>query len=77
MAAGDVHTTFDPSAGSWRNKREGNQRASGTYDTKAEASSEGQRLARDTKSEWLGHRKDNGQINERNTYGKDPFPPKG
>lgn len=77
MARGDVHTTWDSDSGRWRNKREGNERASGTYDTKAEASAEGQRLARSTGSEWFGHRKDNNQIHARNTYGRDPYPPKG
>lgn len=77
MATGDVHTTWNADSGKWVNRREGNERASSTHDTKAEASARGQDLARNTGSEWLGHRKDNGQINERNTYGKDPYPPHG
>lgn len=77
MATGDVHTTWDAGSEKWVNRREGNQRASSTHDTKADASARGQDLARSTGSEWLGHRKDNGQINERNTYGDDPHPPRG
>ena len=77
MAKGDVHTSFDDESKKWVNRREGNDRASSVHSTAAEASARGQELARNTDSEWLKHRKDNGQIHERNTYGKDPNPPRG
>lgn len=77
MATGNVHTTYDRERGRWKNKREGAQRASGYYDTAAAASVAGQGLARSTGDEWLKHRKDNARIHERNTYGDDPFPPRG
>lgn len=76
MGAGDVHTTYDSEHGDWVNRREGNDRASSRHDTKAEATDRGQGLARNTGSEWFGHRRD-GVITERNTYGHDPYPPKG
>lgn len=77
MANGDVHTMYDPSNRDWYNKREGASRASSRHPTKAEATPRGQSFARNTGNEWLGHKKSNNAINERNTYGKDPFPPKG
>ncbi|WP_307844423.1 DUF2188 domain-containing protein [Actinotalea solisilvae] len=77
MAKGDVHTTWDSDNERWANRREGNTRASSTHNGKADASERGQQLARNTGSEWLGHRKADGQINERNTYGTDPHPPRG
>ena len=67
---------WDDEKGDWYNKREGNSNASSRHETKAEASARGQDLARNTGSEWLGHRKDDNTINERNTYGDDPYPPK-
>ena len=77
MSTGDVHTTYSSETGDWGSKREGNQRASSRHATKAEESAAGQALARSTGSEWFGHTKDGARINERNTYGKDPHPPKG
>ncbi len=77
MANGDVHTMYDPSSDDWYNKRVGASRASSRHETKAEASARGQDLARSTNSEWLGHKKENNAINERNTYGNDPRRSKG
>jgi len=76
MAKGDMHTTWDDHRGQWKNEREGAARASGYYDRKTDATDAGQATMRREGGEWLGHRKD-GQINERNTYGHDPHPPKG
>jgi len=77
MAKGDVHTSYDDERGQWINRREGASRISDAHDTAADASSRGQDLARSTGSEWIKHRKDNGQIHDRNSYGDDPFPPPG
>lgn len=77
MAKGDVHTSFDENSGKWVNRREGGSRISSSHDTAAEASTRGQELARNSENEWLKHRKDNGRIHQRNTYGDDPHPPKG
>ncbi|WP_341976842.1 DUF2188 domain-containing protein [Microbacterium sp. LWO13-1.2] len=77
MGNGNVHTSFDDDSQKWVNRREGSQRASSTHDTAAEASERGKDLARNSGSEWLKHRKDNGRIHDRNTYGDDPNPPKG
>ncbi len=77
MGDGDVHTSYDEESGKWVNRREGNGRASSAHDTAAEASERGRDLARKTSSEWLKHRKSDGQIHDRNTYGEDPNPPRG
>jgi len=77
MPNGNVHTMYDSNSADWYNKRDGAFRASTRHETKAEASSRGQELARNTGSEWLGHKKDGNTINDRRTYGEDPFPPRG
>jgi hypothetical protein len=65
MAEGDIHTS--KSGGRWVNKAEGNQRASNSAPTKAEAQAEGRRMAIERGVEHVVH-KENGQIGERNTY---------
>lgn len=68
-----VHQRDD---GTWQTKREGGERASGVHDTQAEAWDQAKELARETGGEaFLTNRE--GKIRERNTYGNDPFPPKG
>jgi hypothetical protein len=60
----------------WGTLREGAGRTSGNYDTQAEAISAGRDMAKQGQGELLIHGRD-GAIRERNTYGHDPFPPKG
>lgn len=62
--------------GGWQNKIEGNKRASNVSPTKAEAQAKGRQMAIARKTE---HKIQNqkGQIGERNSYGHDPFPPRG
>jgi hypothetical protein len=62
--------------GGWQNKVEGNKRASNTAPTKAEAQAKGRKMAMQAHTE---HKIQNqkGQITERNSYGGDPYPPKG
>jgi hypothetical protein len=69
-----VHTV--PHGDGWANRREGATRVSNTAPTKAEAQAKGREMARDAKTEHLIHNK-NGEIGERNSYGSDPYPPKG
>lgn len=62
--------------GNWESKREGAERASKVSDTQAEAWKYSKDHARSEGGEaFLKNRE--GKIRERNTYGKDPFPPKG
>jgi len=62
--------------GKWESKREGADRASKVTDTQGEAWKHSKQRAADTKGEALLKGRD-GKIRERNTYGKDPYPPKG
>jgi len=60
----------------WQIKREGAQRASGTYDTQSAAENAGREIARNNNTEFYLHNKE-GAIRQRDSYGRDPFPPKG
>jgi len=62
--------------GGWQNKVEGNQRASNVSPTKAQAQAKGREMAIERRTE---HKIQNqkGQITERNSYGHDPYPPRG
>jgi hypothetical protein len=74
MAKGDIHTVHRD--GRWFNEVEGGERASNSASTKAEAVATGRQMARDRRVEHLIHNLD-GTIGERNSYGNDPFPPRG
>ncbi len=74
MAGRPVHTV--PHGDGWANRREGSQRVSNTFSTKAEAQAAGRDMARRDGVEHIIHNKD-GTISERNSYGNDPHPPKG
>lgn len=65
-----------PSGGRWSVRRAGASRASGTYETQGEAIEKARTLAKNQGTELYVHGRD-GRIRERNSYGKDPFPPKG
>lgn len=60
----------------WAVKGEGNDRATSVHSTQAEAIDAARSIARNQQSELLIHGRD-GQIRERDSYGNDPFPPKG
>jgi uncharacterized protein DUF2188 len=74
MTKGDVETYYE--GGSWKNRPQGNQRASSTHDTKAEAQAAGRQMAKDRQVEHVIKNKD-GQIGQRNSYGNDPERSKG
>ena len=65
-----------PNGGKWAVRKTGSERASGVYATQKEAIARGTELAKNQGTELYVHGKD-GRIRERNTFGKDPFPPKG
>lgn len=75
MANKPIHTVPNKNGG-WDNKREGGTRASNHADTKAEAVKQGKELAKNSRTEHIIHNKD-GKIGQKNSYGNDPFPPKG
>lgn len=62
--------------GVWKNRVQGNGRASNTHDTKAAAQAKGREMAKDRGTEHVVKKMD-GTIGERNSYGNDPHPPKG
>lgn len=65
-----------PHEDGWAVQGEGNDRASSVHDTQAEAIDRARGIARNQESELLIHGR-NGQIRARDSYGNDPFPPKG
>ncbi|MEV0425145.1 DUF2188 domain-containing protein [Micromonospora sp. NPDC050495] len=76
VAKGDVETYYED--GQWKNRPEGNQRASTTHDTKAEAQTAGRQVAAQRDVEHVIKKKD-GTIGEKNTYprSRDPRETKG
>ncbi|AIF66466.1 DUF2188 domain-containing protein [Terribacillus saccharophilus] len=71
----NYHTTPDGN-GNWQVKKEGAKHTSGNFDTQKEAMDYGKELAKKTKGEHFIHGRD-GRIRERDSYGNDPFPPRG
>ena len=62
--------------GGWQVVGEGNLKATLKTDTQAEAIASAREIARNQKSELVIHRKD-GKSREKDSYGNDPFPPRG
>ena len=69
------HVTPHPDGG-WQVKGSGNSRATVRTNTQTEAIGIARDIAINQQSEVVIHRQ-NGQIREKNSYGNDPFPPKG
>jgi hypothetical protein len=69
------HVTPHPKGG-WQVIGAGNERATVRTSTQAEAIARATDIARNQRSEVVIHRS-NGQIREKNSYGNDPFPPRG
>jgi hypothetical protein len=65
-----------PRKDGWAVKGEGNSRATSVHDTQAKAIEAGRKIARNKKSELLIH-STTGKIRARDSYGNDPYPPKG
>lgn len=64
------------SGNNWAVRREGQAKPVSTHRTQSAASDAGTRVARAERAELMIHRP-NGQIREKNSYGNDPYPPKG
>ena len=60
----------------WATRREGASRVSSTHHTQAEATEAARTTAIREHGEVIIHRPD-GRIRDANSYGNDPFPPKG
>ena len=65
-----------PHKGRWAVRGAGNKQPSSIHDTQSNAIETAREIARNQQSELFIHNR-KGQIRERNTYGNDPFPPKG
>jgi hypothetical protein len=65
-----------PSGDAWNVKKAGAAKASSTHKTQAAAVAAATKIAKNQQSEVYIHGRD-GRIRERNSYGKDPFPPEG
>jgi uncharacterized protein YdaT len=74
MSKTNVHIV--PRDGEWAVVREGAQRDSSHHGTQAEAIEAGRQTAQREHTEILIHGR-NGQIRERDSFGNDPYPPKG
>lgn len=60
----------------WAVRGEGNSRDTSHHDTQAEAQARAREIAQNQHSEVLIHGRD-GKIRDRDSYGNDPYPPKG
>lgn len=74
MAKKPIHTV--PHGSGWANRRQGSDRVSSLHPTQAEAARAGRDMARRDETEHFIHGM-GGRIRERNSYGNDPYPPRG
>jgi len=65
-----------PRGDGWAVQGAGNSRATAIHDTQQQAIDQARNIAQNQGSELLVHGR-NGQIRARDSYGNDPFPPKG
>ena len=65
-----------PHSGQWAVRGAGNSRVTRVCTTQREAQAIARSIARNQRSEVVIHRP-NGQIRDRDSYGNDPYPPKG
>lgn len=65
-----------PHENGWATRREGASRAGSVHDTQAGANEAARNTAIRERGEVIIHRPD-GRIRDANSYGNDPFPPKG
>ncbi len=64
-----------PSSSGWSVRKFGAEKASKTFDTKEKAVAYGRELSKTERTELYIH-KSNGMIENGNSYGNDPYPPK-
>jgi len=65
-----------PRDGQWAVRRTGSDRVTRVYQTQVEAIRAAREIARNQRAELYIHGRD-GLIRERESYGRDPYPPKG
>lgn len=72
----NIHTVYNSETRRWQNKAEGKAEPISQHRTKEIAEARGKAIAKESKGEHFIHGKD-GRFQERNSYGNDPFPPRG
>ena len=73
-----IHTMFNKNLGIWYNKKDEARRVSSSgFKTQHEVIISGRKIARNQRLAHVLHRGDNNLIREKNSYGRDPYPPKG
>jgi Uncharacterized protein conserved in bacteria (DUF2188) len=65
-----------PRGREWAVVGEGAERASGLYETKAQATSAARTISRNQGTELVLHGRD-GRVQSKDSHGRDPYPPKG
>lgn len=65
-----------PHKENWAVRGENNEKVTSIHNTQREAIEQARNIAQNQKAELFIHG-ENGKIRERNSYGNDPFPPKG
>ena len=65
-----------PVGSRWGVRGEGNSKLTSLHDTQIESIERAREISRNQQSELFIHGR-NGRIRERDSYGNDPFPPKG
>ncbi|HEY8129279.1 MAG TPA: DUF2188 domain-containing protein [Hyphomicrobium sp.] len=65
-----------PHGDGWAVRGENNSRVTSTHATQSRAESAARSIAINQRSEVVIHRP-NGEIRDKNSYGNDPYPPKG
>lgn len=60
----------------WASRKNGSERVSAIFDTQKEAIQYSTKIAQEEHSELFVHKK-NGEFGYRNSFGNDPYPPKG
>lgn len=75
MSRKSNHVVPSKKNGGWAVKKSGSTRTSGSFENKSDTIKYGRELSRKEKIELYIHKKD-GTIQNRNSYGKDPFPPR-
>ena len=73
MSKRNVHVV--PHKDGWAVKRSGNQKSSSVHPTKQDALNTGRKMAQKDRAELVIHGK-NGKIQDMDSFGNDPCPPK-
>lgn len=74
MTKKDQHVVSNTKGG-WAVRSTGSERASKVFDTQDDAIKHARHIAKKEKSDLYVHKKD-GTIREKDSYGRDPYPPK-